>query len=254
MFRTTALALLTLALTGFAQPNDPTLVSVPLTKAYIPVGFDSNDLPEIMVTGQFADLCYQLEKQDVRVDQARQRITIFQRAYRYTGNHCWGLKVPFEQVTNLPLLEPGDYEIVDGYSKSVLGKIQINRATHTGPGTGTDDFPYAPVSDLTLSLKKPFEYNVVVAGVLPNNCLRIHDVQVKVYSDVVVILPILEFSAPASGLCTAGYYPYRQQAPIGQLLGQHTYLFHARSMNGQAVNRLMDPFKKFPVDPTSPTY
>jgi hypothetical protein len=250
MIQLITLCLLWFGGAAFSQPNDPALVSVSLSKAYLPVGFDSNDLPQILVAGQFADLCYQVGTQEVKVDAANLRIIILQKAYRYTGNHCWALKVPFEQVTNLPPLSPGDYEVWDGNGGGLIGKLAIAQATYSGPGT--DDFPYAPLGEVTLSPRTPFGHNVVVSGVFPNDCLSLREVRVDVQRDVVVVLPILQFTPTVSGTCTAGYYPFRKEQALTQLLGQHPYLLHARSMNGQAINRLVDPYKKFPVDPVSP--
>ncbi len=250
MIRFLTLGIWMVASFATAQGTDPALVSVALAKAYVPVGFDSNDVPQFMVTGQFSDLCFQLADQDVKVDPVHRRITVVQKAYQYTGTHCWPLKMPFEQMTNLPVLPAGDYEIWDGTSQSSLGTLPILRATNTGPGT--DDAPYAPVSDVTLKPRMPFGHDVVVSGIFPNDCLSLLDIRVEIYTDVVVVMPVIQYTPSSSGVCTAGYYPFRQERALSLILGQHAYLLHARSMNGKAVNRLIEPHKKFPMDPTSP--
>lgn len=252
MLNRMVLALLSVCAVGLAQDIQPSQVSVKLTKAYVPAGFDSNDLPQLMVTGDFSDLCFQVGAQDVVVDQTRQRITIIQKAYHYKGNFCWPLRTQFENLISLPLLAAGDYEVWDGEGATLLGRIQITRATNSGPGTGTDDFPYAPVSDVKLVPRQAFVHGVLVSGVFPNSCLSLLDVKVDVQAEVIVVQPILQYTPPLQGSCINGSFPFQKEQPLAQVLGQHPYLIHVRAMNGQALNRLVEPYKKFPVDPTSP--
>ncbi len=232
---------------GFATGLQP--VEVAVTKAYIPVGFDSNDLPQFLVTGTFPDLCYQVAAPDVRVDEKNQRITLVQKAYRTTGDHCWAVKVPFEQIVQLPPLADGNYEVWDGKTNSKLGTFPISRASQSG--TGTDDYPYAPVSAVQLKPKMPFGFAVVLYGVLTNDCLSVGNIQVDLQPDVLVVKPILQMVTSPTGQCQTGHFPFRVEKSVG-ILGTHPYLIHVRSLNGQALNQLMDPHKKFPMDPVHP--
>lgn len=217
--------------------------------AYIPVGFDNNDVPEIYVKGKLKDTCHLVGPHEVTVDQARKRVTIRQSALVYTGMPCWPISISFDHEIKLPILETiGDYEIVDGASTKLLGTLNIEEAK----AGGTDNYIYAPVRDFNVVWGLSIGHHLTLSGELPNDCLRVKEVRVDFQPEVVVVLPIVEaIPPPPGGVCRSGRFAFFEQKPLRRLFGQHPYLFHVRAMGGKALNKLVEPYRR-PYQPRYP--
>jgi hypothetical protein len=235
---------------AFGAGEQPKLLPSSLERVYVPLGFDNNDVPQIYVKGRLKDTCDQVGPTTVNVDSTKRRITLSQQVYRYADVECWNIAVPFDHVINLPVLEAeGDYEIVDGSNGATLGTLNIAEAPSSG--SGTDSHIYAPIEQVLLKRDQGLRLSLVLTGNFPNSCMAIKTVKVDFQKDVVVVMPIVEMRKPASGTCIAGSFPFYEEKPLNRLLGRYPHLFHVRSMAGQAVNRLLDPYLKTP-GPTNP--
>ncbi len=237
-----SLILAVFSLVASAAADKPQLVSTGLEKAYIPLGFDDNDVPQIYVKGRLKDTCDQVGPVSAEVDRVNERVTITQQAYRYRGPECWPVSTPYEHVVNLPVIEKqGDYSVIDGATGVVLGILNIKEAPpRTGPGS--DDHIYAPIQDFQLKQEQALRLKLVLIGSFPNSCMVFRTIEVIYQKDVVVVMPIVEMLKPKDQPCTNGSFPFYEVKPLTQLLGQYPHLFHVRSMKGQAVNRLLDPY------------
>lgn len=229
---------LCLVLASFALGNDvqPETVQVGLQKAYVPIGFDSNDQSQLVVAGTFPNTCYQVGLSRADVDAEAKTITLTQEAYVYQGV-CLRVIVPFDQVVELGILEPGEYRIVDGITQKELGAFPVARATN--PGTSTDDFPYAPVRDAFITkCSEPGGSCLILEGAFLNRCMRLKKVEVCYQSDVIVVLPIVEMIDAREGRgCTGGVFRFQKRIPLREL-EDHAYLLHVRSMNGKSLNKI----------------
>jgi hypothetical protein len=234
-----------LAAASVLGAESPRIVRTGLAKAYIPVGFDTNDVPQLYVTGELKDTCHQVGPVAVDVDGANRRITVSQAAYRYPGPDCWPMPLAYGHVVNLPVLErEGDYEVFDGNSGAKLGTLSIAEAATSGPGT--DNFLYAPVEAVQLKRTLPGKLEIIVSGNFPSDCMAIKSVKITFQKDVIVVLPIVEMRQPADRACSNGKFPFYEERPLNRLLGNYPYLFHVRSLAGQSINRLLDPYAKEP--------
>lgn len=249
MFKLILLGFVTMV-TGVAmavQPNtDVDMEDVAIERAYVPVGFDTNDSSvEVIVVGTFKNTCYQKGDVEWKRDDLKGEVTLTMKAYRYNDGTCWPIPNDFFEVVDLKMIPvAGDYELIDTTSGKSLGRLPITAAKDKGPGR--DDFPYAPVSDAyikpSLDLKG---HEVYLQGVFPNNCMEIGALHQHFYPDVIVIQPVVKMKkAPEGKVCEFGRFPYLFKKKLEKRLDARTYLLHVRKMQGGSINRFVSPFSE----------
>lgn len=225
-----------LAMLGTTQISkadfQPTTVNVGLDKAFAPIGFDDNDRVQIAVEGSFANTCYRMGPHAVRVDDANHTITIQQQAYLY-GGICLQMIVPFETFIDVGLLKEGTYTIVDNQTKKELGKLPVLRSSNAGP----DDFLYAPVTDAYIVNDHMNKKNsIVLSGTFSDRCSEIQEVRVLYQESVLVVQPIMKRTETA---CEPKKTRFVKVVELDKDV-HGMYLLHVRSLNGQAINRMVD--------------
>ncbi len=216
-----------------ATAADAELISVPLKKAYIPTGFDDNDHVQLVVTGEFPDSCYKLGPVTAKVTAAKIEVT--QAAYRDSGV-CLDMIVPFNQVVDLDRLPSSNYEVQDTNSGKYLGNLPV--VTAVTPVA--DDFVYAPVEEaMILEERGGKGPTLYLTGNFPSKRMKIKEVRVLNYHDVVVVQPIVEVSKSADAedalLAARPRFEFKQALTN---LPKGNFLLHVRSMNGKAVNKM----------------
>ncbi len=234
MFRL-ALVCLTTALqfTAFAG-SDPVQVPAALQKVFVPIGFDDNDLGQVMVAGTFSDTCHKLGPARVQVDSASSTVYIEQTALKYS-EICLRMIVPFVNVVDLGILRSGNYKIVDVFSKENLGSLSVLTAKTSAP----DDFLYAPVSDADIVVSDDgLKHNLVLKGMFSSRCSSMKEIRVHQYSDTVVVQPIMDYRETDRDCAfTKVRFVYVHELDQ-KVVGAH--LLHVRVTNGRAVNKLVD--------------
>lgn len=204
----------------------------PLETALIPVGFDSDDSVQIMVTGRFANTCFQIGTFYTLVDRKKKVVELQLTAYEFKGCGL-DVEVPFYQVIPLGLLrEPGDYKVVDLTTKKSLGTLRIKGAE--AEAEGTDEFAYAPLLDAFLLERRSGKKYLVLTGVFSDSCLAFQNVEVNYQSDVVVVLP--KIHRPRSRGCIKGEFPFKREELLRADLPKK-FLLHVRAWGGQAINK-----------------
>jgi len=223
----------------FAMSNDtsPEVVPMAIKTAYIPRGFDSNDNIQIVVEGYLPNTCYRVGPHSFRLDSRSKTVSLQQYAYKYKGL-CLMMTVPFTQVIELGLAETGQYKVVDLHYDTTLGNLPVKVATTTQ----ADEYLYAPVENLEVDIKN---LSLEISGHFTNSCMRLRETKVDLEShNVVVVLPVAE-SVDSSG-CKEGDFPFSGKVSL-PILTEGRYLIHVRSLNGQAVNKLVNIFRR-PLD------
>lgn len=214
----------------FSVPPD--LVKVGVHTAYIPSGFDDNDRAQVVVEGIFSDSCFRVGPHEVDIDRTNKIITVYQTAYRYSGI-CLTYLVPFYSVVDLGLLNAGEFKVVDGVRHAALGSLPVTVARGPDP----DDYFYAPVSDARV-VSRDGKQEILISGNLPDDCLAFQQIIVQQENkNVISVRPVIEKIDRND--CHEGAFAYQQSAPLPDLT-KGRYLLHVRSLNGQAVNKLVD--------------
>ncbi len=212
-----------------------TLVAAPIAKAYIPIGFDDKNVSQVVVAGEFVSTCYKIGPSHARVDEVNRIVTIRQDAYRYS-KLCLQVAVPYNQAIDIGILSPGVYSIVDGATGKELGSLPVAK----GVGPGPDDYLYAPMTDayVETTLAPVKTHTLVLKGQFSDRCTTMTEIRVLPYTDVITVQPITERTGggeecrrePARFLMTKALDP--------SLKGN--YLLHVRSLNGQAINKVIN--------------
>jgi len=222
--------------TAVMANTNPKLIDVPLHRTYVPIGFDSNDRIQVVVVGEFPNTCYQVGPHFVSVDTKNKVIKVKQKAYLYGGT-CLKVTVPFYQVIDAGIVPVGDYKIEDVNSKKRLGLLPVKLATNPGPGP--DDFTYAPVTDsIVYKNYNTGEKALVLFGTFTNRCMRLKDVKINYYEDVLVVQPIAETFKDPEVECEGGLFRFKKEVPLKEEASDN-FLLHVRAMNGQAINKLI---------------
>ncbi len=207
--------------------HTPTKVSVNFGKIYAPGGFDDNDNVQIVGEGLFSDSCYRYAETSVRVDHKTKTIKVRPVAYKYPG-YCLQVILPFDRVLDVGILQKGTYTVVQESDSQHLGQVDILATKNKEP----DDFMYAPISQAFFQ-----SGGLSLMGDFPTSCMKLKEVKAQVQSDVLVIQPIVEIDSSIP--CVEGKYHFETVTDVSDVKPGR-YLLHVRSMNGKAVNSLVD--------------
>jgi hypothetical protein len=195
---------------------------------YIPQGFDSNDSVQIVGEGAFRNSCYRPSNTYFKVDHQNKIVNISPSAFEYYG-FCLQVILPFDRVLDIGILEPGTYKVVQ--NGQTIGKIPIRGSSVMTP----DDFMYAAVEQAFI-VKSQGSYTWGIVGELTNSCMYLDDVKITVEENVIVLQPIVKMEA--HGTCRDGLFQFSKTGKISAPRGR--YLLHVRSLNGKAINSLVN--------------
>lgn len=220
----------------WANDTKPDLVQVALKKAWVPVGFDDNDQAQIVVMGIFPNTCFQTGP--YRVTQTDRGLEISQMAYVYKAK-CLQMSVPFTNVIELGLVRAAKQNIIDTKSEKPIAEILVTQAKDAA----VDDFMYAPVSEAFI-LKENGASVLHMVGNLPSKSIRIKEIKVSPFPDVVVVQPIVEAVPGLQPIWElVSEFAPRPHFHVKKALTdlpKGVYLLHIRTMNGKAINQLQN--------------
>jgi hypothetical protein len=229
-------AVLALSAQGaLAADLGPELIEAQYHTGYTPDGFDTNDSAQVVAEGLFPNTCFRPATPLVRVDHEKKTVTVDSKAYYYEG-FCLQMLVPYDQTLDLGLLKAGKYDVIQkvrqGELAPSLGELNVRVATNSS----ADDFLYAPISQAFFE-SKDGKKSVRVTGEFTNSCLELVDVMINVQTKVVVLQPISELKTEN---CRTGKFPFERTVELPADMKAGRYLIHVRSLNGKAVNTLVD--------------
>lgn len=209
----------------------PKLVNVPLRTAYVPGGFDSNDVVQFVVEGYFPNSCYRPGVASARVNRPARMIEVSQTAFQYSGL-CLEAIIPFDQVINVGVLEAGRYDIVQPGVRGRLETLNVRATVATEP----DEYLYAPVSQALFQSRGGGAGDVIVTGEFTLSCMSLDTLRVSVEPRAIVVQPIAKVEPGQP--CSNGVFPFQRSVSLRGAPGR--YVLHVRSMNGKAINSLVD--------------
>ncbi len=209
----------------------PSKIKVNFGKIYVAQGFDSNDRVQIVGEGIYNNGCYRNAETKVRIDHDQRLITLSPFAYKYDGL-CIQVLLPFDRVVDIGILKSGTYRVKQEGQSSFLGDVVTTVAATRNP----DDFPYAPISQAFF--RSSVLGNIVtLSGEFPSSCMFLKEVKFDVQPDVLVVQPIAQMDERAD--CKAGKFYFEKDTDVGAMKPGR-YLLHVRSMNGKAINSLVE--------------
>ena len=215
--------------TALAQ-TDPTRVAATYSKVYVPDGYDSNDLVQVVGEGLFRNTCYRHAETFVSVDEATHTISVGPVAYEYKG-YCIQIVLPFQRVMDVGILKPGKWTV-----KQDGGATLTEFTVAPAKTDNADDYLYAPVSGAYFN-QISGAAQVILSGEFSSDCMTLDYEKITIEPDVIVIQPIAKMETRAS--CQSGKFPFSKTIPLPSLKAGR-YLLHVRSTGGNALNSLVD--------------
>jgi hypothetical protein len=231
-------------------------VELKLTGVLSPtLGFDDNDQVQVVVHGMLPNACYTVGPTMVLWSKKKtNEATIRQFGVLQTEGICatrgeqlpphMMMAIPYTKVITVGRLESGkyrfNYKAQKGSPRGMMKSREIEIVQAQVPAV--DSLPYAAVStafvpDVVFSGS---DLEIKLSGVLNNNCTKLDEnVKVEKQGDVIVLLPTV--SLIEGVVCAQALIPFEKKVNLGKQLEGY-YLIHTRSMNGQAVNHVVDVF------------
>mgnify|MGYP003683147267 CR=1 FL=1 len=240
MIRNVVLSSIMMAGTLFGQAEGPVRVDAPISKIFIPNGFDDNDNTEVVIHGKLPSTCYHMGDSKASVDEENQMINLDADVLFYQNSFCIQSITPYIQEVNTGLLKKGTYTVSYNNDPSVEEKLEVKERTTESP----DDFLYAPVKNAFIDVNFDSGKQVLkLQGTFPHmfiGCMVLKDVRVNSNpSDVLVVQPIAEIvdgpicdeqAADRSFKFTKGLKkPFYGEG-----------LLHVRTLEGKSLNRYLD--------------
>ena len=209
----------------------PVLIPANFNKIYIPDGFDSNDNIEFVGEGIFPNTCYRPVVAKVRINKLSQEIFVGPVAYEYPGP-CLQMLLPFHRTVMVGILPAGVWKVIRESDKIQLGALTVTKALTTQP----DEFSYASVSQAFIK-QDAGAIQVLLTGNFLSSCMSLQEVRIRSKNDTIVIQPIVQVEVRPG--CVTGQFPFKTWSAI-DFLKKQRYLLHVRSINGNAINSLVD--------------
>jgi hypothetical protein len=211
-------------------------------KAFVPTGFDDNDLVELVVAGNLPSTCYSAGIFTAVPFVEEKKIVIKQEALFYPKSWCSLSLVPYRETVKVGVLPAGEYQVVFVTPDAKLASSGKTVSVGLSQITSRDAFTYAVVENVALKRTEAapsatVPRKVVIEGSLVNSCMSLKEVRViQNDADVIELLPITQ-STTDSLICQPQLRPFEVEValPAG-LTGEK--LVHVRSLNGQAFNRV----------------
>lgn len=208
----------------------PTTKMVPVDHIYSPIGFDSNDNTEVVLTGFLPNLCYKAQKADVNVDGTKVNVNMKALKYETTG-YCVEMIVPFVESVGLGILDKGKYDITVNGNTSLekKGAIQVAEAT----SDAIDDFVYANVEYVE---RVEGTRKVLLKGHNPSDCFQKEEVKlVSNGADTFSVLPKMK---QVSSFCPRKMVSFEWEVEVPNTVNADDVLLHVRCMDGKSVNAI----------------
>tara|TARA_B100001094_G_scaffold332854_1_gene406881 strand:+ start:1610 stop:2347 length:738 start_codon:yes stop_codon:yes gene_type:complete len=219
---------------------DPSEVTAPIEKVYVPYGFDDNDNTEIVVQGFFPNPCYRLGHAGYDVDHSNHRINVWVTSYFYPNseNVCPNMVIPFVQGIKVGILPVGEYQVTfkGDYTKGV--KLQVTRAKSDTP----DDALYAAVENAFVTInEKTGNHQIILQGAYPywfEGCQVLKELKLYRQPDVLVVLPEAELVDDERCDSQLDSKRFTFTKDLGRKV-EPSSLIHVRVLNGGSVNRMV---------------
>lgn len=208
------------------------------------VGFDDNDLVQLVVDARLPNACFQQGTTEVTVDEKTKTIVVRQFALRSMDGVCGQngelpdelkVSIPFMSEVSVGQLSKGEYQIQFlGVDSSKTRKLNVDQA----PTTTVDSLNYATVTNAFVQDvldAKEAKMKVTISGILNSSCTRVSDVVYASWvEDVLVILPQVKVEGIYC-IPQTRFFTRDLEIPMP---AAGRYLLHVRSNNGKAKNHL----------------
>ncbi|SMF08273.1 hypothetical protein [Pseudobacteriovorax antillogorgiicola] len=239
MIRTLTLGSLFVA-SSLLAAGGPIREQAPITKFFIPNGFDNNDNTEVVIHGKLPSTCYHTGDAKAKVNSKDKSIQVDADVLFYPDTYCIQSITPYIQTVKTGVLEKGEYKVSFGDDPTVTETFAVKERTTESP----DDFLYAPVANAFIDVDYDTGKQALkLQGTFPHlfiGCMIMKEVRVfNDPADVMVVQPITEIVDDAR----CDEQPADRSYQVTKGLAQPFFgegLLHVRVLDGNSLNRFLD--------------
>lgn len=209
----------------------PAWVQIPVTKVFAPMGFDSNDDTQVIVSGVLPDLCYQSPKASATIEEGVVKVIVEAIYEAPEGVACAQLERPFLEKASLKVLEAGEYRVQAnvGTAQLIEEKILITQAA----SVDVNDHVYAGVDYVE---RVENSRDVVLYLNTPSDCYELDRVeQESNEKDTFSVKPIMR---KIRNHCPIKTTEFKQNYTVPEGLPAEKILLHVRTLQGDSYNTL----------------
>lgn len=222
---------LSFATTPINNPTSYMRIPVSAGHTFAPLGFDSNDDVELVITGMFPNMCYKYAKASTRVEKNNIFIELTALHPENVNVVCPRVMVPFMEVASVGTLNPGDYKVIINNNTKHASSSAISIAE--AKSINIDDNIYANV---TYAEQLNNSDVVLISGSNPSTCFKLDEVKlVTNKKDTYSVLPKL---IQTSSLCPQVMTPFEYSFRVPKDISRKEVLLHIRRMNGKSYNKV----------------
>lgn len=224
---------------SFSRPILPILPPIempaPINAMYVPSGFDSNDITEVIVTGFLKNSCQQIGQGRAMVDHKEKVIAVYVPSFEVKRDICIEMKVPFVKSVKIGHLQPMTYSIQTVNHPSITSTISIKESTTTS----TEDYLYLPV-DFADVLEMDGQQKLFLTGRFPeikDGCMKVEQAIINIEKDshMVIVQPVgrIEKQSNCTDENTESYQQFFDMPK--KFTGKG--ILHVRTLGGGSYNR-----------------
>lgn len=204
-------------------------------RVFAPIGFDSNDDAQVVLYGHFPDSCYQAGPATAVV--RGREIRVRNLASRSDSPGCVTATVPWTTTVHLGSLAEGRYRVFvesSGGRAIEYAQLEVFHAITSR----ADDYLYAYVNGAIVNQAKRPPV-LTISGSFNLTCMEIAKIRVRENSGTIVVQPIVRLRKDE--VCAHPFAPIPFTASVTlQPRTREATLIHIRSMNGQALNQVIE--------------
>lgn len=215
----------------FASFAAPQWVNLQVSKIYVPMGFDSNDNTQIMLTGSLPNLCYKSPKVSVVIEGGVIKLSVQALFEGSSEVACAEVAVPFLEKVNLNILEAGSYVVKANLETASL--LEETLTVKQAASVDVNDHIYARVDYVE---RKDDSRTVLLKGYNPSDCFELDRIdEVSNEKDTYSVKPIMK---KIREFCPLKMVPFEYKYDVPEGLPADEILLHVRTMQGDSVNTL----------------
>lgn len=216
---------------------------VPIDDVFIPGGFDDNDVTEVVLKGTLPNSCWKVGSPNTKFDKSTNTYKLSVTSFVLEGQICLPVTSTFVESVKLGVLSSGTYSIE---AKTTANDLIAKSLNVKPAGTdASDNFLYAQVESIQLVKEGSETTGYEIQGRVPpmaGKCLVFENLEPEFDSEnVLTYLPVLKEGEASR--CTAEEIlngrTFTTKQKFKGIVSDKSFLIHARSLNGQSVNRFV---------------
>ena len=206
------------------------IITAPVSRIFVPKGYDNNDNIELLVRGTLPDSCHARNRYEVEVQG--EAITISITATRTPDGPCQKIDIPYLENVTVGSLQAGTYQV------RVNDVLQAKLTGSEAASTSLDDHLYGMIQYVDLGFTGGTNGQFFLVGTAPA-CLALDRIEtISNGTDTLSVLPIMKKNTQNCGGARRSIN-LAVNSDISGLDSKEVLLF-VRTMDGKSVHALIE--------------